>query len=82
MNESTSLWNAKDFFFDELWNAKDLVYIFAVSSFFFLTAVAGFVAMCIPFFGGLLGFFGGLVFSCTSYYVSKFVCIYNILSFF
>ncbi|VVA94939.1 unnamed protein product [Arabis nemorensis] len=27
------------------------------------------VAVCIPFFGGLLGFFGGLVFSSTSYFV-------------
>ncbi|CAN6587476.1 unnamed protein product [Malus baccata var. baccata] len=31
--------------------------------------VAGFIAMCIPFFGGLLGLFGGLVFSSTSYYM-------------
>ncbi|KAB2628647.1 lysine histidine transporter-like 5 [Pyrus ussuriensis x Pyrus communis] len=30
---------------------------------------AGFIAMCIPFFGGLLGLFGGLVFSSTSYYM-------------
>ncbi|EFH63638.1 amino acid permease [Arabidopsis lyrata subsp. lyrata] len=27
------------------------------------------VAVCIPFFGGLLGFFGGLVFSSTSYFL-------------
>ncbi|WCJ34868.1 Transmembrane amino acid transporter family protein [Euphorbia peplus] len=32
-------------------------------------AFTGFVAMCIPFFGGLLGFFGGLVFGSTSYYI-------------
>ncbi|KAK9929931.1 hypothetical protein M0R45_026999 [Rubus argutus] len=32
-------------------------------------AVVGFVAMCIPFFGGLLGLFGGLVFSSTSFYM-------------
>ncbi|BBN70049.1 Transmembrane amino acid transporter family protein, partial [Prunus dulcis] len=31
--------------------------------------LAGFIAMCIPFFGGLLGLFGGLVFSSTSYYM-------------
>ncbi|CAN8235519.1 unnamed protein product [Cochlearia groenlandica] len=27
------------------------------------------IAVCIPFFGGLLGFFGGLVFSSTSYFL-------------
>ncbi|KAK9286121.1 hypothetical protein L1049_014502 [Liquidambar formosana] len=32
--------------------------------------LTGFIAICIPFFGGLLGFFGGLVFSSTSYYIS------------
>ncbi|KAM5569537.1 lysine histidine transporter-like 5 [Rosa sericea] len=32
-------------------------------------AAAGFVAMCIPFFGGLLGLFGGLVFSSISFYM-------------
>ena len=29
------------------------------------------VAIIIPFFGGLLGFFGGLVMAPTTYYVSK-----------
>ena len=29
------------------------------------------VAITIPFFGGLLGFFGGLVMAPTTYYVSK-----------
>ncbi|XP_027348463.1 lysine histidine transporter-like 5 [Abrus precatorius] len=29
--------------------------------------LTGLVAMCIPFFGGLLGFFGGLAYSSTSY---------------
>lgn len=28
------------------------------------------IGACIPFFGGLLGFFGGLVFAPTSYFVS------------
>ncbi|XP_061339704.1 lysine histidine transporter-like 5 [Gastrolobium bilobum] len=32
-------------------------------------AVVGFVAICIPFFGGLLGFFGGLAFASTSYII-------------
>ncbi|KAL1205405.1 Lysine histidine transporter-like 5 [Cardamine amara subsp. amara] len=32
-------------------------------------ALVGFVAVCIPFFGGLLGFFGGLVFASTSYFL-------------
>ncbi|PRQ20722.1 putative amino acid transporter, transmembrane domain-containing protein [Rosa chinensis] len=32
-------------------------------------AAAGFVAMCIPFFGGLLGLFGGLVFASTSFFM-------------
>ncbi|KAJ7949746.1 lysine histidine transporter 1 [Quillaja saponaria] len=32
-------------------------------------ALSGFIAMCVPFFGGLLGFFGGLVFSSTSYFL-------------
>ncbi|KAF5457076.1 hypothetical protein F2P56_021208 [Juglans regia] len=32
-------------------------------------ALAGFIAMCIPFFGGLLGFFGGLVFASTSFFL-------------
>ncbi|XXG60570.1 hypothetical protein AAC387_Pa04g2439 [Persea americana] len=32
-------------------------------------ALTAFVAICIPFFGGLLGFFGGLVFSPTSYFL-------------
>ncbi|KAK7843140.1 lysine histidine transporter-like 5 [Quercus suber] len=31
-------------------------------------AITGFIALCIPFFGGLLGFFGGLVFASTSYF--------------
>ncbi|XP_065880236.1 lysine histidine transporter-like 5 [Euphorbia lathyris] len=31
--------------------------------------LTGFIAICIPFFGGLLGFFGGLVFGSTSYYL-------------
>ncbi|KAK7322371.1 hypothetical protein VNO77_25750 [Canavalia gladiata] len=31
--------------------------------------VVGLVAMCIPFFGGLLGFFGGLAFTSTSYII-------------
>ena len=29
------------------------------------------VGIIIPFFGGLLGFFGGLVMAPTTYYVSK-----------
>ncbi|KAG2710128.1 hypothetical protein I3843_04G010500 [Carya illinoinensis] len=32
-------------------------------------ALAGFIAMCVPFFGGLLGFFGGLVFTSTSFFL-------------
>ncbi|GMY07895.1 lysine histidine transporter-like 5 [Fagus crenata] len=32
-------------------------------------AIAALIAMCIPFFGGLLGFFGGLVFASTSYFL-------------
>ncbi|KAK7271392.1 hypothetical protein RJT34_27248 [Clitoria ternatea] len=32
-------------------------------------AVAGFVSICVPFFGGLLGFFGGLAYSSTSYII-------------
>ncbi|CAH9145070.1 unnamed protein product, partial [Cuscuta epithymum] len=32
-------------------------------------AFVGLVAVCVPFFGGLLGFFGGLVFSATSYFM-------------
>ncbi|XP_041008634.1 lysine histidine transporter-like 5 [Juglans microcarpa x Juglans regia] len=32
-------------------------------------ALAGFIAMCVPFFGGLLGFFGGLVFASTSFFL-------------
>ncbi|KAJ0024245.1 hypothetical protein Pint_07510 [Pistacia integerrima] len=40
--------------------------IFARSTYVAFTA---FVAICIPFFGGLLGFFGGLVFSSTSYFI-------------
>ncbi|XP_048227055.1 lysine histidine transporter-like 5 [Ricinus communis] len=31
--------------------------------------LVGFVAICIPFFGGLLGFFGGLVFASISYFI-------------
>ncbi|XP_019432090.1 PREDICTED: lysine histidine transporter-like 5 [Lupinus angustifolius] len=31
--------------------------------------IVGFVAICIPFFGGLLGFFGGLAFASTSYII-------------
>jgi hypothetical protein len=30
-----------------------------------------FIGMTFPFFGGLLGFFGGLVFAPTTYFVSK-----------
>lgn len=29
-----------------------------------------FIGICIPFFGGLLGFFGGFAFAPTTYYVS------------
>nr|DAD37834.1 TPA_asm: hypothetical protein HUJ06_008475 [Nelumbo nucifera] len=32
-------------------------------------ALTGFIGICIPFFGGLLGFFGGLVFASTSYFL-------------
>ncbi|CAI0468581.1 unnamed protein product [Linum tenue] len=32
-------------------------------------ALTALVAMCIPFFGGLMGFFGGLVFASTSYFL-------------
>ncbi|KAG2253922.1 hypothetical protein Bca52824_084058 [Brassica carinata] len=32
-------------------------------------AIVCLIAICIPFFGGLLGFFGGLVFSSTSYFI-------------
>lgn len=28
-----------------------------------------FIGICIPFFGGLLGFFGGFAFAPTTYYV-------------
>lgn len=35
------------------------------------TAFTMFVAICIPFFGGLLGFFGGFAFAPTTYYVSN-----------
>ena len=38
--------------------------------FHFFVAAVGFVALCVPFFGGLLGFFGGLAFTSTSYIVS------------
>ncbi|XP_068647601.1 lysine histidine transporter 2-like [Aristolochia californica] len=38
----------------------------ARSSYVLLTAL---IAICIPFFGGLLGFFGGLVFAPTSYFI-------------
>ncbi|KAH1113207.1 hypothetical protein GLYMA_04G255200v4 [Glycine max] len=31
--------------------------------------VVGIIGMCIPFFGGLLGFFGGLAFTSTSYMI-------------
>ncbi|XP_020208936.2 lysine histidine transporter-like 5 [Cajanus cajan] len=31
--------------------------------------VVGLIGMCIPFFGGLLGFFGGLAFTSTSYII-------------
>ena len=30
-----------------------------------------FVGICVPFFGGLLGFFGGFAFAPTTYYVSN-----------
>ncbi|KAL5776240.1 hypothetical protein ACOSP7_009166 [Xanthoceras sorbifolium] len=43
-----------------------LLRLFARSSYVALTAIIG---ICIPFFGGLLGFFGGLVFSSTSYFI-------------
>uniref|UniRef100_A0A2C9U3S0 Amino acid transporter transmembrane domain-containing protein n=2 Tax=Manihot esculenta TaxID=3983 RepID=A0A2C9U3S0_MANES len=32
-------------------------------------AFVGIVGICVPFFGGLLGFFGGLVFASTSYFI-------------
>ncbi|XP_057761163.1 lysine histidine transporter-like 5 [Arachis stenosperma] len=32
-------------------------------------ALVGFIALCVPFFGGLLGFFGGLAFTSTSYII-------------
>ncbi|KAJ9167312.1 hypothetical protein P3X46_021976 [Hevea brasiliensis] len=32
-------------------------------------ALSGFIGICVPFFGGLLGFFGGLVFASTSYFI-------------
>lgn len=35
-----------------------------------VSAFVGIVGICVPFFGGLLGFFGGLVFASTSYFVS------------
>ncbi|RYR55812.1 hypothetical protein Ahy_A05g021686 [Arachis hypogaea] len=31
--------------------------------------LVGFIALCVPFFGGLLGFFGGLAFTSTSYII-------------
>ncbi|KAK7401487.1 hypothetical protein VNO78_13013 [Psophocarpus tetragonolobus] len=34
-----------------------------------IVCVVGLIAMCIPFFGGLLGFFGGLAFTSTSYII-------------
>lgn len=35
-----------------------------------MTVITALIGICIPFFGGLLGFFGGLAFSSTSYFVS------------
>lgn len=35
------------------------------------TALTMFIAICFPFFGGLLGFFGGFAFAPTTYFVSK-----------
>ncbi|KAI4324242.1 hypothetical protein L6164_023796 [Bauhinia variegata] len=32
-------------------------------------AAAGFVSICVPFFGGLLGFFGGLAYASTSFFI-------------
>ena len=39
--------------------------------FFFFAAFTCFVAICIPFFGDLLGFFGGFAFAPTTYFVSS-----------
>jgi hypothetical protein len=30
-----------------------------------------FIGICVPFFGGLLGFFGGFAFAPTTYFVSN-----------
>ena len=37
---------------------------------FFFSAFTMFIAITIPFFGGLLGFFGGFAFAPTTYFVS------------
>lgn len=50
--------------------------IFLTCCFNFYVAVVGLIAVCVPFFGGLLGFFGGLAFTSTSYIVRIFDIIY------
>lgn len=45
-----------------------------------VAALTMFIAIAIPFFGGLLGFFGGFALAPTSYYVSKNSLIYTIFS--
>ncbi|RDX77876.1 Lysine histidine transporter-like 5, partial [Mucuna pruriens] len=42
---------------------------FVCRSAFVCKSVVGLIGMCIPFFGGLLGFFGGLAFTSTSYII-------------
>lgn len=44
---------------------------FALFFFFRVAALTLFIAITFPFFGGLLGFFGGLAFAPTTYFVSN-----------
>lgn len=45
--------------------------------FFWISAFTMFVAITFPFFGGLLGFFGGLAFAPTTYFVRIFFELYK-----
>lgn len=40
-------------------------------SFTWFAAITMLIAIAVPFFGGLLGFFGGFAFAPTTYFVSK-----------